>query len=50
MPGAGKTQLAEHIAVELDLPILMRSASELLSMWLGETEQQISKMFSEAEE
>ncbi len=49
LPGAGKTQLAEQIAVELDLPILMRSASELLSMWLGETEQQISKMFTEAE-
>jgi hypothetical protein len=49
IPGAGKTQLAEHIAVELDMPILMRSASELLSMWLGETEQQISKMFAEAE-
>ncbi len=49
MPGAGKTQLAEHIAVELDLPILMRSASELLSMWLGETEQQISTMFAEAQ-
>jgi len=49
IPGAGKTQLAEHIAVELDVPILMRSASELLSMWLGETEQQISKMFAEAE-
>jgi hypothetical protein len=49
IPGAGKTQLAEHIAVELDLPILMRSASELLSMWLGETEQHISKMFAEAQ-
>lgn len=49
IPGAGKTQLAEHIAVELDLPILMRSASELLSMWLGETEQQIAKMFAEAQ-
>jgi ATPase family protein associated with various cellular activities (AAA) len=49
IPGAGKTQLAEHIAIELDLPILMRSASELLSMWLGETEQHISKMFAEAQ-
>jgi hypothetical protein len=49
IPGAGKTQLAEHIAVELDLPILMRSASDLLSKWLGETEQQIAGMFSEAE-
>jgi len=49
IPGAGKTQLAEYIAVELDLPILMRSASELLSKWLGESEQQIASMFSEAE-
>jgi ATPase family protein associated with various cellular activities (AAA) len=49
IPGAGKTQLAEHIAVELDLPLLMRSASDLLSKWLGETEQHIAAMFDEAE-
>lgn len=49
IPGAGKTQLAEYIAVELDLPIVMRSASDLLSKWLGETEQQIAAMFAEAE-
>jgi hypothetical protein len=49
IPGAGKTQLAEYIAVELDLPILLRSASDLLSKWLGETEQQISAMFTEAD-
>jgi SpoVK/Ycf46/Vps4 family AAA+-type ATPase len=49
IPGAGKTQLAEYIAVELDLPILMRSASDLLSKWVGETEQQIAAMFAEAE-
>ncbi len=49
IPGAGKTQLAEHIAVELDVPIIMRSASELLSKWLGETEQHIAAMFEEAE-
>lgn len=49
IPGAGKTQLAEYIAVELDLPILLRSASDLLSKWLGETEQQIAAMFTEAE-
>jgi len=49
IPGAGKTQLAEYIAVELDMPILMRSASDLLSKWLGETEQQIAEMFADAE-
>jgi hypothetical protein len=49
LPGAGKTQLAEYIAVELDLPLLRRSASELLSMWLGETEKHLAAMFDEAE-
>ena len=49
LPGGGKTQLAEHYSVELDLPIIMKSASELLSMWLGETEQHIAAMFAEAE-
>jgi SpoVK/Ycf46/Vps4 family AAA+-type ATPase len=49
IPGAGKTQLAEYIGVELDLSILMRSASDLLSKWVGETEQQIAAMFAEAE-
>jgi len=49
LPGSGKTQLAEHIAVELDLPILMRSASDILSMWLGNSEKNIAAMFSEAE-
>jgi hypothetical protein len=49
LPGAGKTQLAEHIAIELDLGLLRRSASELLSMWLGETEKKLAEMFDEAE-
>ncbi len=48
IPGAGKTQLAEHIAVELDLPLMMRSASDLLSKWLGETEQRLAAMFTDA--
>ncbi|MHB1468230.1 MAG: AAA family ATPase [Solirubrobacteraceae bacterium] len=48
IPGAGKTQLAEHIAIELDLPIMMRSASDLLSKWVGGTEQRLAKMFEEA--
>ncbi len=37
------------MAVALDLPILMRSASDLLSKWVGETEQQIAAMFADAE-
>lgn len=49
LPGAGKTQLAEYLAVELDKPIMMKRASDLLSKWLGESEQNIAAMFAEAE-
>jgi hypothetical protein len=49
IPGAGKTQLAEYFAVELDLPIIMKKASDILSKWLGESEQHIAAMFEEAE-
>jgi len=47
-PGTGKTQLAEFIAMELDKPLMIKPASELLSMWLGESEKNIAKMFDEA--
>ena len=47
-PGTGKTQLAEFIAMELDKPLLIKPASELLNMYLGETEKNIAKMFDEA--
>jgi len=48
LPGTGKTQLAEYMAMQLDLPILIKRASDILSMWLGENEQNIKKMFEEA--
>lgn len=47
-PGTGKTQLAEFIATELDKPLMIKPASELLSMYLGESEKNIAKMFEEA--
>lgn len=47
-PGTGKTQLAEYIAMQLDKPLLIKPASELLSMYLGESEKNIAKMFEEA--
>jgi AAA+ superfamily predicted ATPase len=49
LPGTGKTQFAEKLATELDRPLLVRRASDLLSKWHGETEQQIARMFREAE-
>jgi len=48
MPGTGKTQLAEYIAMQCDQPLLIKPASELLSMWLGETEKKIAEAFDEA--
>ena len=47
-PGTGKTQFTEHLASELRLPIVSRSASTLLSKWLGESEKNIAAAFEEA--
>lgn len=49
LPGTGKTQLAENIALELGKPLIMKQASELLNMYVGESEKAIAGMFEEAE-
>ncbi|MDB5886083.1 MAG: ATPase, central domain protein [Polaromonas sp.] len=48
-PGTGKTALAEHIAQTLEQPLLVKQASDLISKYVGETEQQMAAMFREAE-
>ncbi|HEY1091193.1 MAG TPA: AAA family ATPase [Burkholderiaceae bacterium] len=48
-PGTGKTALAEHIARTLDKPLIIKRASDLMSKFVGETEQQMAAMFREAE-
>lgn len=48
-PGTGKTALAEHIAAALDQPLLIKQASDLMSKYVGETEQNMAAMFREAE-
>ena len=48
LPGTGKTALAEHLAGELDKPLMIRRASDLVSKYVGETEQQMARMFEEA--
>ena len=48
-PGTGKTALAEHIATALDLPLITKQASDLMSKYVGETEQNMAAMFKEAE-
>ena len=48
-PGTGKTALAEHIAHELQRPLMVRQASDIVSKYVGETEQNMAKMFDEAQ-
>ncbi|MDB5844600.1 MAG: ATPase, central domain protein [Polaromonas sp.] len=48
-PGTGKTALAEHIAQALEQPLLIKQASDLMSKYVGETEQKMAAMFREAE-
>jgi hypothetical protein len=48
LPGTGKTQLAEYIADKLDKPLLVKRASDILSKWVGENEQNLAEMFREA--
>lgn len=47
-PGTGKTALAHHLARMVDRPLFTRRASDLLSRWVGETEQAIADAFAEA--
>jgi SpoVK/Ycf46/Vps4 family AAA+-type ATPase len=47
-PGTGKTAYAHALAKLLDKPLLEKRASDLLSPWVGETEQRISQAFDSA--
>jgi SpoVK/Ycf46/Vps4 family AAA+-type ATPase len=49
-PGTGKTALGEHIASALDKPLIIKQASDLVSKYVGETEQAMAAMFREAEQ
>lgn len=48
LPGTGKTQLAEYIADQLDKPLLVKMASDILSKYVGENEQNLAAAFQEA--
>ena len=47
-PGTGKTALAEHIAHALQRPLMIRQTSDIASKYVGETEQNMARMFEEA--
>lgn len=44
-PGTGKTLCAEAVAGELGRPFLCASVPEIVSMWVGETEKNLSRLF-----
>lgn len=47
-PGTGKTAFAHHVSRHLDRPLIKRRASDLLGMYVGQTEKHIAAMFAEA--
>jgi SpoVK/Ycf46/Vps4 family AAA+-type ATPase len=49
-PGSGKTALAEHISTSLGKRLLVRQASDIVSKYVGETEQNMARMFEEAQQ
>lgn len=48
-PGTGKTAFARHLAERLERRLIVKRASNLLDMYLGQTEQKIAAAFREAE-
>lgn len=48
-PGTGKTALARYLAEQLDRDCLLKKASDLLSPYVGESEQNIAAAFRQAE-
>lgn len=49
-PGTGKTAYGRWLAEQLDAPLLVQRASDLLSKWVGGTEKNIRNAFREAEQ
>jgi len=47
-PGTGKSAFEHYLADRLDLPVLQKRASDLLSMWVGGSEKAIAAAFAEA--
>lgn len=47
-PGTGKTAYGRWLAKQLDMPLMLKRASDLMSPWVGQNEQNIAEMFAEA--
>jgi SpoVK/Ycf46/Vps4 family AAA+-type ATPase len=49
-PGTGKTAFAHHLGRTLDQPVVVKRGSDLISKWVGETEELIAEAFRQAHE
>ncbi len=49
-PGTGKTAYGQWLASQLNMPLMVRRASDLMSMWVGENEKNIAQAFKQAEQ
>jgi transitional endoplasmic reticulum ATPase len=47
-PGTGKTTIAKVIASQVNASFYEMSAADLLSKWVGESEQKVAKLFAKA--
>lgn len=48
--GTGKSEFARHLSKELNIPLLLKRASDLLDPYIGMTERNISEMFEQAKD
>jgi len=48
-PGTGKSAFVQWLARRLDAPLHLHRCSDIISKWVGETEQNMAKAFREAE-
>ncbi len=49
-PGTGKSEFIRYLAKRLEMQVLFKRASDLMSCWVGESEQNIARAFEEAKE
>ena len=47
-PGTGKTLLASQSAREIDAEFIEKDAAQIKSKWIGESEQNVARLFNEA--
>ena len=50
LSGTGKTELARYMSQKLEKDILLKRASDILGMFVGESEKNIRQAFEEAEQ